>query len=132
MSPALAWDICPLYKTKDSNPEGTHNVMRIGLIGGLDRSVPALQTLAAASGHEVRFHTGVMAGPASATALRALVARSELVIIVTDINSHNAVRAARREARVRGRALKIVRKMGHTQFAALLHDVNQEAAALAA
>jgi hypothetical protein len=97
--------------------------MRIGLIGGLDRSVGALQALAQTQGHEVRFHTGVMAGPASSSALRALVARSELVILVTEINSHNAVRAARREARLRQRPLKIVRKMGATQFAALLRDV---------
>jgi hypothetical protein len=94
--------------------------MRIGVIGGLDRNVPALQTVAETQGHEVGFHTGVMAGPASSAALRALVARSELVVIVTDINSHNAVRAARREARLRHRALKIVRKLGATQFAALL------------
>lgn len=98
--------------------------MRIGIIGGLDRSVGALQALAESRGHEFQFHTGVMAGPASGAALRALVARSELVIIVTDINSHNAVRAARREARLRNRSLKIVRKMGLTQFAALLQDVD--------
>jgi hypothetical protein len=106
--------------------------MRIGMIGGLDRSVTALQALAETWGHEVRFHTGVMAGPASAAALRALVARSELVIIVTEINSHNAVRATRREARLRRRPLKIVRKMGATQFAALLQQVNGTAATAAA
>jgi 4-hydroxy-3-methylbut-2-enyl diphosphate reductase IspH len=97
--------------------------MRIGLIGGLDRNVAALQAMGEASGHEVRFHTGVMAGPASAAALRALVARCDLVVVVTDINSHNAVRTARREARQLARPLKIVRKMGHTQFAALLHGL---------
>ena len=106
--------------------------MRIGLIGGLDRNVSALQALGAASGHQVRFHTGVMAGPASAAALRALVSRSELVVVVTDINSHNAVRTARREARQLGRPLKIVRKMGHTQFSALLADLNGDASAAAA
>lgn len=106
--------------------------MRIGLIGGLDRSVSALQALAAARGHEVRFHTGVIAGPASAASLRALVARCELVIIVTEINSHNAVRAARREARLQGRPLKIVRKMGSTHFAALLEGVSSAAPAAAA
>jgi hypothetical protein len=99
--------------------------MRIGLIGGLDRSVAALQALARNQGHEVGFHTGVMAGPASAASLRALVARSELVILVTDINSHNAVRATRREARLRQRPLKIVRKMGATQFSALLRGVQE-------
>jgi len=98
--------------------------MRIGVIGGLDRNVASLQALAENLGHEVGFNTGVMAGPASSAALRSLVARSELVVIVTDINSHNAVRAARREARLRHRALKIVRKLGATQFAALLRGVH--------
>ena len=106
--------------------------MRIGIIGGLDRNVAALYSLAEVAGHDVRFHTGVMAGPASASALRALVSRSELVVIVTDINSHNAVRTARREARLLGRPVKIVRKLGHTHFAALLHDVDQEAPVAAA
>ena len=106
--------------------------MRIGIIGGLDRNVAALHGLAEAAGHDVRFHTGVMAGPASAAALRALVARSELVVIVTDINSHNAVRTARREARLLGRPLRIVRKMGHTHFAALLHEVADQSASAAA
>ena len=105
--------------------------MRIGVIGGLDRSVTALQALALTRGHEVRFHTGVIAGPASAASLRALVARCELVIVVTEINSHNAVRAARREARLQGRPLKIVRKMGTTHFAALLSGVDAERAAAA-
>jgi hypothetical protein len=106
--------------------------MRIGIIGGLDRNVAALHALAETAGHDVRFHTGVMAGPASAAALRSLVARAELVIVVTDINSHNAVRTARREARLLNRPLKIVRKMGHTQFAALLVHMNAESAAAAA
>jgi hypothetical protein len=106
--------------------------MRIGIIGGLDRNVAALQSLAETAGHDVRFHTGVMAGPASAAALRALVSRSELVVIVTDINSHNAVRTARREARLLGRPVKIVRKMGHTHFAALLHEVSHDTATAAA
>jgi hypothetical protein len=100
------------------------SIMRIGVIGGLDRNVAALQTLAETRGHEVGFHTGVMAGPASSAALRSLVARSELVVVVTEINSHNAVRAARREARLRHRPLKIVRKLGATQFAALLRGVS--------
>jgi hypothetical protein len=51
---------------------------------------------------------------------------------VTDINSHNAVRTARREARLLGRPVKIVRKMGHTHFAALLHEVTHETTTAAA
>jgi hypothetical protein len=103
--------------------------MRIGIIGGVDRNAGALQDLAEASGHRLELHTGVLAGSASAATLKALVARSELVLVVTDVNSHNAVRAARREARRHQRSLKLVRRMGATQFAALLAGLGAASAA---
>jgi hypothetical protein len=94
--------------------------MRIGIVGGVDRNAGALQDLAREQGHQLELHTGVLASAAAATTLKALVGRSELVVIVTDINSHNGVRTARREARRRQRTLRLVRRMGATQFAALL------------
>jgi hypothetical protein len=97
--------------------------MRIGIVGGVDRSAGSLQDIARANGHQLELHTGVLTSAAAASTLRALVGRSELVVVVTDVNSHNAVRTARREARRRQRALKLVRRMGPTQFAALLHGL---------
>jgi hypothetical protein len=99
--------------------------MRIGIVGGVDRNAGALQDIAHARGHQLELHTGVLASAASAATLRALVGRSELVVIVTDINSHNGVRTARREAQRRQRSLKLVRRMGATQFAALLAGLGQ-------
>ena len=43
----------------------------------------------------------MISASASADNLRALVARSQLVLVVTDVNSHNAVKIARRGARLR-------------------------------
>ena len=103
--------------------------MRIGIIGGIDRTANLLQSVAAARGHELELHTGVISGSASADTLRALVARSELVVVVTDVNSHNAVKTARREARLRHRPLRIVRRIGASQLAALLEDLEQGRAA---
>jgi hypothetical protein len=97
--------------------------MRIGLIGGVDRSGNLLQEVAEARGHRLELHTGVMSSSSAASSLRALIARSELVVVVTDVNSHNAVRSARREAKLRNRPLRIVRRMGSAQFAALLRGL---------
>jgi hypothetical protein len=103
--------------------------MRIGIVGGIDRTANLLQSVAAARGHRLELHTGVISGSASADNLRALVARSELVVIVTDVNSHNAVKTARREARLRNRSLRIVRRIGASQLAAMLEDLGQGKAA---
>jgi hypothetical protein len=101
--------------------------MRIGIVGGVDRNAPALAGIARASGHELEHHTGVISGAASSLHLKSLIARSELVVVVTDINSHNGVRTARREARLRQRPVKIVRRLGTSQFAALLEGLPSRA-----
>ena len=101
--------------------------MRIGIVGGLDRSARELQHLARADGHELGLHTGVVGGGASAAGLRALVARSDLVVILTDINSHNGVQIARRQARLRKRPFKMMRRLSVSQFAAFLRDFHPAA-----
>lgn len=97
--------------------------MRIGVIGGLDRNAPELVEMAQASGHRLEAHTGVVSGSASSAGLRALVDRSDLVVVLTDINSHNAVKIARRQARLRNRPLRIMRRLGASQFAAFLRQL---------
>jgi len=94
--------------------------MRIGIIGGLDRNARELEGIAAARGHQLELHTGVLSGHASAAGLRALVSRVDLVVILTDINSHNAVRLARRHAKLRNRPCRIMRRLGASQFTAFL------------
>jgi len=94
--------------------------MRIGIVGGLDRAVRELEEVAQAAGHELGTHTGVVAGKATATSLRALVVWSDLVFVLTDINSHNAVRMARQTARLYHRPLRILRRLGPKHLAAYL------------
>jgi hypothetical protein len=94
--------------------------MRIGIIGGLDRSARELEAIARAWGHELDAHTGVVAGRAASTSLRALVARSDLVFVLTDVNSHNGVRIARAAARAHRRPLRILRRLGAKHLAAYL------------
>jgi hypothetical protein len=97
--------------------------MRIGVVGGLDRKARDLEAMAQAGGHHLELHTGVLSGPASSAGLRALVSRADLVVILTEINSHNAVRLARREAKLHNRPCRILRRLGAKQLAALLQDL---------
>lgn len=93
--------------------------MRIGIVGGLDRAGPSLSRQAEAMGHELLLHDGSMSS-CGARALERLVERAELVVILTDVNSHGAVRHARQLLRERGRAPIILRRCGPGRFAALL------------
>jgi hypothetical protein len=97
--------------------------MRIGIIGGLDRNARELEAVAAAGGHRVETHTGVVGGSASSATLRAVVARADLVFVLTDVNSHNAVHIARRTARLHGIPLRIVRRLSASQLGAYLGAV---------
>jgi hypothetical protein len=94
--------------------------MRIGIIGGLDRNARELEAVAEAGGHRLETHTGVVGGSASATSLRALVSRSDLVFVLTDVNSHNAVHIARRTARLHGVPLRILRRLSAAHLGAYL------------
>lgn len=95
--------------------------MRIGIVGGLDRSELSYERLARDHGHEVERHSGYMRGTACA-ALAGLVERADLVVIVTDVNSHNAVKAARRLLRAHPRPAVLVRRLGVSRFVALLQE----------
>ena len=94
--------------------------MRIGIVGGLDRNARELEELTEAQGHHLETHTGVLAGGGSVASLRALVVRSDLVLVLTDVNSHNAVQMARRAARKHHRPIRILRRLGARHLAAFL------------
>ena len=101
--------------------------MRVGIIGGLDRSELSYQRLAHELGHEVEHHDGYMRGTASA-GLGRLIDRCDLVVIVTDVNSHGAVQQARKLLRTRPRPTVLVRRLGVSRFLALLHGHGAPAA----
>lgn len=103
--------------------------MRIGIVGGLDRNARELEDIATTCGHHLEVHSGVIAGPASAASLRALVTRADLVIVVTDVNSHNGVRMARRQARISRRPVRLLRRLGPSQFEALARTLGTAKAA---
>ena len=104
--------------------------MRIGIVGGLDRVARELEEVARAGGHELHTHTGVIAGKATSTRLRALVAWSDLVFVLTDVNSHNAVHIARQAARLHHRPLRIMSRLGPKHLAAYLQALSPTQSAL--
>lgn len=96
--------------------------MRIGVIGGVERGEQRFAALARHHGHSFELHSGDMAGRGSGS-LESLVDRADLVIVITDINSHAAVIAARRYARAFGRQCLLVRRFGLSRFRVLLDEL---------
>lgn len=94
--------------------EGVFRV-RIAMIGGLDRNESEFSEIAARSGHVVELHTGHMNGRGADT-LRSAIARADLVVLVTEVNSHGAVQLARRLCQRAGKSPLIVRKCGAARF----------------
>ena len=99
--------------------------MHIGVIGGVERGEQRYAAVAASRGHSFEFHGGDMAGRGAAS-LEALVERSDLVICVTDVNSHGAVLGARRYARVYGRRCLLTRRLGLSRFRAFVDELDGE------
>jgi hypothetical protein len=99
--------------------------MHIGIVGGVERGERRYAAVAARWGHSFEFHGGDMAGRGAAS-LEALVERSDLVICVTDVNSHAAVLGARRYARALGRRCLLTRRLGLSRFRAFLGEIELE------
>jgi hypothetical protein len=92
------------------------DIVRVGVVGGLDRVEGSYEEVAATAGHEVVFHDGHIHGRGR-DALAHLVDTCDVVLILTDVNSHGAVQLARKRLRARGRSPVLVRKCGLTRFA---------------
>jgi hypothetical protein len=99
--------------------------MHISIVGGVERGEQRYAAVAADHGHSFEFHGGNTAGRGSAS-LEALVERSDIVICVTDVNSHSAVLGARRHARAVGRQCLLMRRLGLARFRAFLSELERE------
>jgi hypothetical protein len=85
--------------------------MHVGIVGGMDRAAPHYRSVAEERGHTLECHTGDLAGTGPST-LESIVQRADLIVVVTDLNSHGAVWQARRLARQHSRAVVFVRRLG--------------------
>lgn len=104
--------------------------MRIACVGGMDRSQADMERLAHQRGHTVEFHTGDVRGR-GADALRGIVERSELVLIVTDLNSHGGVQLSKKLCQRLGRPSMVVKRCGNARFGHLLDALQTRDAHLA-
>jgi hypothetical protein len=95
--------------------------MRIAWVGGVEKSERTLETIAAHAGWEMEFHGGHVGGRGEEK-LRAAIARADLVLIVTDVNSHGAVGVAKREAARLGREIIVTKRFGPARLRQLLRD----------
>lgn len=96
--------------------------MRIGIVGGLDRAEPRFLRAAESAGHEAVFHNGKVHGRGMRD-LEHLAATCDIVVIVTEENSHGAVQMTRKLMRLRGREPVLIRKCGVGRFSSLLDQL---------
>jgi len=108
-----------LKRTGRSRGAGEESAMQIGIVGGVERGWTTYERMAAACGHTVELHGGHIRGRGQET-LEALVRRSDLLVIVTGINSHAAVQQARKLVRHHGRQLLLLHSFGTSRFVQLL------------
>jgi len=99
--------------------------MHIGLIGGIERGAHHYEALAADAGHTVEIHSGHLAGRGMDT-LAAIVERADVIVVITDVNSHGGMWSARRLAKARNRPCVLVRRLGVSRFRSLLAELGVE------
>ncbi|RYE92936.1 MAG: DUF2325 domain-containing protein [Myxococcales bacterium] len=102
--------------------------LRVGWVGGLTRSEHLVEAAARRQGCHVEFHDGNVTGHRS-KALRNLIHRSDVVVIMTELNSHRGVLTAREEARLAGRRVVLLRKAGLSRLEEMLGELRDAAAA---
>lgn len=95
---------------------------RVGFVGGAQRIERGLFALADEMEVDVEVHDGHTHGNGAAR-LSSLVQRTNLVVIITGTNSHNAVQMAKREARRFGVPTRILKSCGVGTARTLLAEV---------
>lgn len=95
------------------------NITRLGVVGGVERAFRHLLDRSLSRDVRVEFHAGHMNGSGERE-LSSLVQRCDVVIVVTGVNSHNAVRRTRDLTRLYQRPCFIVRRLGTQLFSEIM------------
>lgn len=103
-------------------------LFHVALIGGMDRNQHQLIALAAEHGAELECHTGDVHGH-RAEVLRAMIERSDFVVVLTDVNSHGGVIQARRWATHYQKPVTLLRRIGPGKLGSLLDQLRTARAA---
>lgn len=101
--------------------------MRIAWIGGLTRNEGLYEREAAEFGHVLEHHDGCVGGRGTSS-LRRAIERADLVVAITDVNSHGAMKTARTLARELGRPFVLSRTAGLSHFRSFMASLAGRAA----
>jgi hypothetical protein len=96
--------------------------VRIAWVGGVGRQAGHLVAEAERAGHTVEIHDG-RTERRSIGRLRRAIARCDLVVLTTDVNSHGALGAAREAASEWNRPIVLVRTGGLTRLRRVLEEI---------
>ena len=95
--------------------------MRLCLVGGIERSTEQLARAAELAGHSMESHFGDVGGRRGERLAKS-VERSDLIIIVIEINSHGGAKQAKALARRCGRPFVTLRKPSVSAFERILRS----------
>ncbi len=95
--------------------------MRVAIIGGVERAQGLLTRIAEDLGHELEFHPGHINGR-GVHEIRNVVGRADRVVVLTDVNSHGAVKVARVACNKLGREFVLTKRMGAHELARMLNE----------
>lgn len=98
--------------------------MNIAIVGGRYKSFEQLIRIADHEGHRLDVHEGHVQG-SGVHEIRRVVARADLVVILTGINSHGAMHVAKDLAKQLGKPTLITHNMGAARFRTLLAAVDR-------
>jgi hypothetical protein len=97
------------------------HTLRVAVIGGLTRATDQWRRAGEAIGVEVEHHDGQSAGRRSGD-IASIVRRADIVLIITDLNSHNGVAVARKSALAHARPHLLVKRLRPDGLASAIAD----------
>ncbi len=100
--------------------------IRVAVVGGLTRATDQWSDAGRALGVQLEHHDGRVHGR-RADDLESMVRRADVVVIITDLNSHNGVTIARRAAVHAALPHRLVRRLRPNGLAAVLEEMLAEA-----
>jgi hypothetical protein len=97
----------------------SHERLRIAVVGGMTRATALWSRAGDALGVELEHHDGQTRGR-GASEIAAAVRRADVVVIITEPNSHGGVLVARRAAVLAARPHTLVKRLRPADLGALL------------
>jgi hypothetical protein len=101
--------------------------VKVAIIGGRYKNEVQFNRIAASAGHELEMQGGDVHG-AGVLEIRRILARSDVAVILTDVNSHAAMHVAKACAKQLGTPTLVVRRLGTARLRNLLDALSRRQA----